>query len=114
MLDDSATRRFGPFAVGDRREFSGHRLKIIGRTAEARSFTTSPIAFLDYRIAQSLTPDELDRRSTYIVVKLEPTGPIPRPSPPRSAAACPITTSTPGPSGRSSRATTGSRAPAWA
>jgi len=72
FLDDSATRRFGKFAVGDRREFSGHRLKIIGRTAEARSFTTSPIAFLDYRIAQSLTPDELDRRSTYVVVKLGP------------------------------------------
>ncbi len=72
FLDDSATRRFGAFAVGDRREFSGHRLKVIGRTAEARSFTTSPIAFLDYRVAQSLTPDELDRRSTYVVVKLEP------------------------------------------
>ncbi len=24
FLDDSATRRFGPFAVGDHREFSGH------------------------------------------------------------------------------------------
>jgi putative ABC transport system permease protein len=72
FLDDSATRRFGPFAVGDHREFSGHRLKVIGRTAEARSFTTSPIAFLDYRVAQSLTPDELDGRATYIVVKLEP------------------------------------------
>ena len=72
MLDDSATRRFGPFAVGEHREFSGHRLKVIGRTAEARSFTTSPIAFLDYRVAQSLTPGELDHRTTYVVVKLEP------------------------------------------
>ena len=72
MLDESATRRFGPFAVGDHREFSGHRLKVIGRTAEARSFTTSPIAFLDYRVAQSLTPGELDHRTTYVVVKLEP------------------------------------------
>jgi len=71
MLDDSATRRFGPFVVGDHREFSGHRLKVIGRTGEARSFTTSPIAFLDYRVAQSLAPDELDRRTTYVVVKLE-------------------------------------------
>lgn len=71
MLDDSATRRFGPFAVGDHREFSGHRLEVIGRTAEARSFTTSPIAFLDYRLAQSLSPGELDRKTTYVVVKLE-------------------------------------------
>jgi len=72
LLDDSATRRFGAFAVGQHREFSGHRLKIIGRTAEARSFTTSPIAFLDYRVAQSLTPSELDRRTTYIVARLAP------------------------------------------
>ena len=72
LLDDSATRRFGAFAVGDHREFSGRRLKVIGRTEEARSFTTSPIAFLDYRLAQSLAPDELRGRTTYILVKLGP------------------------------------------
>ncbi len=72
FLDDSASRRFGPFRVGEYREFSGRRLKIIGRTDEARSFTTSPVAFLDYRLAQSLTPDELDRRTTYVVAKLAP------------------------------------------
>ena len=72
LLDDSATRRFGPFAVGQSREFQGRRLKIIGRTRGARSFTTSPVAFLDYRLAQSLSPDELERRTTFILVKLEP------------------------------------------
>ena len=72
MLDDSAERRFGPFAVGDYREFQGRRLKIIGRTRDARSFTTNPIAFLDYRLAQSLSPDELGGRTTFIIVKLEP------------------------------------------
>jgi putative ABC transport system permease protein len=72
LLDDSATRRFGPFQVGDYREFSGHRLKIIGRTAEARSFTTSPIAFLDYRLAQAMSPGELDKKTTYIIIKVDP------------------------------------------
>jgi putative ABC transport system permease protein len=72
MLDDSAERRFGPFRVGDYREFQGRRLKIIGRTREARSFTTSPMAFLDYRLAQSLSPEELGRRTTFIVVRLAP------------------------------------------
>ena len=52
FIDESAARRFGPFAVGDYREFLGLRLKIIGRTREARSFTTNPLAFLDYRVAQ--------------------------------------------------------------
>lgn len=72
FLDESATRRFGAFRVGDYREFSGHRLKVIGRTAGARSFTTSPIAFMNYRLAQSLTPGELSRRTTYVVAKLAP------------------------------------------
>jgi len=72
ILDDSATKRFGPFAVGDYREFLGQRLKIIGRTTGARSFTTNPIAFMDYRVAQSLNRQELHNRTTYVVVKLAP------------------------------------------
>lgn len=72
LLDDSAERRFGAFGVGDYREFQGRRLKLIGRTREARSFTTSPIAFLDYRLAQNLSPDELRHRTTFIIVKLAP------------------------------------------
>jgi putative ABC transport system permease protein len=71
MLDASAERRFGPFRVGDYREFQGRRLKIVGRTRDALSFTTSPVAFLDYRLAQSLSPDELRARTTFIVVRLE-------------------------------------------
>jgi putative ABC transport system permease protein len=72
MLDTSAERRFGRFRVGDYREFSGQRLKIIGRTRGALSFTTSPIAFLDYDLAQSLAPYDLAGRTTFIVVRLQP------------------------------------------
>jgi putative ABC transport system permease protein len=72
MLDDSAQKRFGAFAVGDHREFFGQRLKIIGRTRGARSFTTNPIAFVDYRVAQSMSRQELHNRTTYILVKLAP------------------------------------------
>ena len=72
ILDDSATKRFGPFQVGDYREINGQRLKIIGRTREAKSFTTNPVAFMDYRVAQSLMRQELHNRTTYIVVKLVP------------------------------------------
>ena len=72
ILDDSARKRFGTFAVGDYREFFGQRLKIIGRTAEACSFTTNPIAFVDYRVAQSMSRQELHNRTTYILVKLAP------------------------------------------
>jgi putative ABC transport system permease protein len=72
MLDASAERRFGPFQVGDYREFQGRRLKIVGRTRQALSFTTSPVAFLDYRLAQALSPAELAGRTTFVVVRLEP------------------------------------------
>lgn len=72
MLDESAERRFGPFASGDEREFQGRRLKVIGRTRDARSFTTNPMAFLDYQLAQDLSPVELTGQTTFIIVKLEP------------------------------------------
>jgi len=72
FLDASAEKRFGPFAVGDYREFQGVRLKVIGRTREALSFTTTPLAFLDYRMGQALAPDDLRNRTTYIVIKLAP------------------------------------------
>ena len=72
MLDASAERRFGPFHVGEYREFQGRRLKIIGKTRDALSFTTSPVAFLDYGLAQALSPVELRGRTTFIVVRLFP------------------------------------------
>jgi putative ABC transport system permease protein len=71
MLDDSAVRRCGPFHTGEYREFLGSRLKIIARSHDALSFTTAPMAFMDLRVAQSLTP-ELRGQTTYIVVKLAP------------------------------------------
>jgi putative ABC transport system permease protein len=73
FLDDSAERRYGgPFAVGDYREVVGRRLKIIGRSTEAKSFTTTPLTFIDYTLAQSLVPSELRGNTTYILVKLAP------------------------------------------
>jgi putative ABC transport system permease protein len=72
FLDDSARKRFGAYAVGDFREFYGQRLKIIGRSRGAVSFTTMPIAFMDYRVTQSMISQELQNRATYILVKLCP------------------------------------------
>lgn len=72
FLDASAERRFGPFSVGDYREVMGYRVKILGRTRDALSFTTSPLAFLDYALVQKLAGERMDGRSTYILVKLAP------------------------------------------
>jgi len=78
FMDDSAAKRFGPFRVGDYREFLGQRLEIAGRTREARSFTTTPISFMDYHLAQALSPQGLRGQTTYILVKLAPGADIER------------------------------------
>lgn len=72
MFDESASKRFGAFAVGDYREVNGQRLKIIGTSREAKSFTTTPLAFMDFRRAQELQPELLGGKTSYIVVKLAP------------------------------------------
>jgi putative ABC transport system permease protein len=72
FLDDSAERRYGKFAVGDYREIFGYRMKIIGRTREALSFTTSPIGFMDHRLVQRLAGERMNGRTTYILVRLAP------------------------------------------
>src|SRR5213593_4352900 len=72
FLDASAVKRMGPFAVGEYRELNGRRVQIIGRTAEALSFTTTPITFMDYNLAQSIQSQNLQGQTTYILVKLAP------------------------------------------
>lgn len=70
FMDDSAARRFGPFAVGDYREVQSTRLRIVGRTRDALSFTTTPLMFMDYGLVQRMNADLLQGRTSYTVVKL--------------------------------------------
>jgi putative ABC transport system permease protein len=69
FLDDSARKRFGPFAIGDRREVQGRRMTIIGRTQGAYSFTTTPISFMAYEQAQSMFDETSYGKTSYILVK---------------------------------------------
>src|SRR6266849_6614442 len=70
FLDQSAIKRFGAFQVGDYREFVGYRLKIIGTTKNARSFTTTPVSFMDVDHAQRISSNLQPNRTSYIRVKL--------------------------------------------
>jgi putative ABC transport system permease protein len=72
MLDDSAVKRFGTFEVGDYREIVDNRMQIIGKTHGALSFTTTPLAFVDYDRMQAISPSLLRNKANYIVVKLAP------------------------------------------
>ena len=70
FLDEGAARRFGKFSTGDFREVQETRLRIVGQTRQAQSFTTNPIAFMDYDLLQSLQKDSLGGRTCYILVRL--------------------------------------------
>jgi len=72
MMDNAAVRRFGTFEIGDYREVNDVRVKIIGKTDGALSFTTTPLAFFDYDRMQQLLPQILQGKTTYMLVKLAP------------------------------------------
>ena len=69
LMDRSAERRYGPFAVGEYREMLGRRFKIIGTSSEAVSFTTTPIVFMDFKTAQEQL-QTLQGKTQYILVRL--------------------------------------------
>jgi len=72
MLDDSAVKRFGPFEVGDYREILDNRMQVIGKTHGALSFTTTPLAFMEFDRMQAFSPTTLRNRTSYILVKVAP------------------------------------------
>jgi len=78
LLDDSASKRFGPFDVGEYREIHGQRVRIVGRTHGALSFTTYPMMFVDTSLVRKLLPELSHGGTTYIVAKLEPGADIER------------------------------------
>ena len=71
LMDRSAVRRFGPFAVGEHREILQRRFKIVGTTEGAASFTTAPIVFMNFAKAQERL-ETLQGKTHYVLVKLEP------------------------------------------
>ena len=114
FLDDSATRRFGPFAVGRpprvlRPPAQDHRPDRRGPVVHDQPDRLPRLPARPVAHARRAGPAGRPTSSSS-----SSPGPTPRPSPPRSAGGSRTTTSTPAPSGRSSRATTGSRAPGWA
>ena len=72
IVDESSVARLGSIAVGDYREITEHRLKIVGISREAKSLTTAPIVFTSYANARELVgymkPDE----TVFILLKVLP------------------------------------------
>lgn len=72
LVDASAAKTFGVFDTGDFRETHGHRIRIVGHTRGALSFTTYPMMFLDASTVHSILPDLTEGKTTFVVVKLKP------------------------------------------
>ena len=72
FLDVSAEKRFGPFAVGDYREFQGVRAEGDRADAGGPLLHNHPAGVPGLPDAPGLAPDELRHRTTYIVIKLTP------------------------------------------
>ena len=68
LMDESATRRFGSFEIGEHREIVGTRFKIVGKTRGAQSFTTAPVVFMDFLNAQERL-ETLRNKTHYVLVK---------------------------------------------
>jgi len=54
IIDESSMQRLGEFDIGDYKEVINKRLKIVGISEGVKSFTTVPVIFTSYKVAQRL------------------------------------------------------------
>jgi putative ABC transport system permease protein len=77
IVDESAAQRLGELRLGSRWELNDRAITLVGLSREAKTFTTAPIIFLSYDLAQAITPDILRRTSAaYVAIKLRDVGTI--------------------------------------
>ncbi|MDH4100781.1 MAG: ABC transporter permease [Nitrospirota bacterium] len=72
IVDESAMKRLGDIKVGDYRDALWRRLEIVGISRGAKSFTTAPIVFTSYKIAQQLFGWIGPDNTVFIVAKVQP------------------------------------------
>jgi putative ABC transport system permease protein len=71
IVDESAAQRLGELRIGSFWKVNEHRLQLVGLSRGAKTFTTAPIVFTSYDLAQEVSPD-ITRRpvAAYIAIKL--------------------------------------------
>jgi putative ABC transport system permease protein len=72
IMDESSMRRLGPFRVGDYRELVNRRVKIVGISEGARSFTTAPFVFVSYKTAQQIVSYFPPESTVFILARVTP------------------------------------------
>jgi putative ABC transport system permease protein len=72
IVDESAAKRLGNFKVGDYRDVLSRRLRIVGISRGVKSFTTAPVLFTSYSLAQDLMSYIGPDNTVFLVVKVAP------------------------------------------
>ncbi|QSV45213.1 ABC transporter permease [Geobacter benzoatilyticus] len=71
IVDESAWKRLGEFKVGDYRDIFFRRLQVVGISSGAKSFTTAPLIFTSYNVAQSLSDLVGPANTVFVVAKVD-------------------------------------------
>lgn len=72
IVDESAMKRLGSISVGEYRDVLAHRLQIVGLSQGARSFTTAPILFTSFELAQRLVTYMGSDSTVFVIAKVRP------------------------------------------
>jgi len=71
IVDESARQRLGDLRLGSLWELNDREIKLAALSRSAKTFTTAPIVFVSYGLAQEMTPNASRRAdAAYIAVKL--------------------------------------------
>ena len=71
IVDESAAQRLGELRLGSLWELNDRSIKLVGLSRSAKTFTTAPIVFTSYALAQDMTPDvSRQAAAAYIAIKL--------------------------------------------
>ena len=71
IVDESAAQRLGELHLGSLWELNDRSIKLVGLSRSAKTFTTAPIVFTSYALAQDMTPDvSRQAAAAYIAIKL--------------------------------------------
>ena len=72
IVDESAMKRLGKIQVGEYRDVLFHRLQIVGISRGVKSFTTAPILFTSFELAQRLVTYMGSDSTVFVVAKVKP------------------------------------------
>ncbi len=72
IVDESAMSRLGDIDIGEYRDVLSHRLQLVGISKGVKSFTTAPIIFTSFALAQNLVTYLGSDSTVFVVIKVAP------------------------------------------